>query len=169
MQQQISSLQDLFVEQISDLYSAEQQIIDALPKMASRATSDDLRKAFEMHLDQTQNHVRRLEQVCDQLNLQRKNEMCKGMQGLIKEGNELMQKVEPGPVCDAAMIAAAQRIEHYEIAGYGCVKTYANELGYDDAKDILQQTEDEEGQTDQKLTDLATGGLLSSGINVKAE
>ncbi len=169
MKQEINTLHELFVHQLSDLYSAEMQILEALPTMAGRADSDKLREAFEMHLDQTREHVGRLENVFQQIGETREDVTCHGMQGLIREGWEAMMNSAPGPTCDAAMIAAAQRVEHYEMAGYGCVRSYAEELGFDEASRLLQQTLDEESKTDEKLTDIAEGGLLSRGVNVAAE
>lgn len=169
MKQEINTLHELFVHQLSDLYSAEMQILEALPTMAGRADSDKLREAFEMHLDQTREHVGRLENVFQQIGETREDVTCHGMQGLIREGREAMMNSAPGPTCDAAMIAAAQRVEHYEMAGYGCVRSYAEELGFDEASRLLQQTLDEESKTDEKLTDIAEGGLLSRGVNVAAE
>lgn len=165
----MNTLQDLFTEQLSDLYSAETQLVKALPKMAQAATSNDLRNAFEKHLTQTQQHVERLDQVFNQTGLKRMNETCKGMEGLIKEGEHAIEMKGDSKVKDAALIAAAQRVEHYEIAGYGTVRTFADELGFDDAKDLLQKTLDEEGQTDQLLTKLAEGGLMADGINEEAQ
>lgn len=166
---QINTLQELFAHQLSDLYSAEMQILETLPKMAGRADSDKLREGFEMHIEQTREHVGRLENVFQLIGETRDDVTCHGMQGLVKEGQESMMNSAPGPTCDAAMIAAAQRIEHYEIAGYGCVRSYADELGFDDASRLLQQTLDEEGKTNEKLTSIAEGGLLSRGVNVTAE
>lgn len=165
----MNTLQDLFVEQLSDLYSAETQLINALPKMAQATSSKDLQKAFETHLTQTQEHVERLDQVFNQTGLKRMNEKCKGMEGLIKEGEQAIKMQGDPKVRDAGLIAAAQRIEHYEIAGYGTVRTYADQLGFDDAKDLLQKTLDEEGKTDQLLTKLAEGGLMGDGINEEAQ
>ena len=164
----MNTLQDLFVEQLSDIYSAEKQLVKALPKMAQAATSKDLKDAFEMHLKQTQQHVDRIDQVFNQTGLKPMNVECEGMKGLIKEGEHAVKMQGDSKVKDAALIAAAQRVEHYEIAGYGTVRTFANHLGFDDAADVLQQTLDEEGQTDQMLTKLAEGGLLGDGINEEA-
>jgi ferritin-like metal-binding protein YciE len=166
---QLDSLHTLFVDQLKDLYSAENQIVEALPKMATAASSPDLKLAFQQHLDQTRKHVDRLQRVLNQLGESHNGKKCKGMQGLIEEGNEVIQNKGDSAVKDAALIAAAQRVEHYEIAGYGTVRTYANELGHHDVADLLQMTLDEEGETNKKLTALATGGLLSTGINERAE
>jgi ferritin-like metal-binding protein YciE len=151
----LHSLEDLFVAELRDLYSAENQIIKALPKMAKAAASEELKNACEEHLEQTRGHVERLEQIFDQLDVSPKGKKCKGMEGLIDEGKETMDEAEEDSVCDAALIAAAQHVEHYEMAGYGCARTYAHTLGNDQAADLLQQTLAEEKETDEKLTRLA--------------
>ena len=159
----LESLQDLLVDELKDLYSAENQIIKALPKMVKTATSDELKKAFEEHLEVTKEHVNRLEQVCKMLDVSPKGKKCKAMEGLLEEGKEVMSEdVEPS-VMDAALIAAAQRVEHYEMAGYGTVRTFAKQLGHDDAAELLQETLNEEAQADETLTELA-----ESTINVQA-
>jgi ferritin-like metal-binding protein YciE len=150
------SLQDLYVQELQDLYSAENQILQALPKMAEAAYSEQLRLGFNEHLQQTQGHVQRLQQIFDKLGENPAGETCKGMQGLIQEGEKLISEGEASEVRDAGLIASAQKVEHYEMAGYGSVRTWARELGDSEAVDLLQQTLDEEGQTDQKLTTLAT-------------
>ncbi len=149
------TLQDVYVEQLKDLYSAEQQILKALPKMAKAATHADLRRAFEEHEVVTRTHVERLEKIFTQLGEKPGGHKCKGMEGLLAEGDELLEEHDESEALDAAMIAAAQRVEHYEIAGYGSVRTFANMLGLSDHADILQRTLDEEGNTDKKLTVLA--------------
>jgi ferritin-like metal-binding protein YciE len=160
----LNSLRDLYVEQLQDLYSAETQIVEALPLMAKAASNAQLKSGFEEHLAQTKQHVQRLETIFQQLGASPKGQKCKGMEGLLKEGQEMMKtKGEPAAI-DAGLIAAAQRVEHYEIAGYGCVRTYAQELGDKQAMSLLQQTLDEEGATDHKLTKLAT-----QVINLEAE
>lgn len=151
----LASLQDLFVDELRDLYSAETQLIKALPKMAKAASSDELRSAFQEHLEQTKGHVNRLEKIFDGLDARPKGKRCRAMEGLIEEGSERLDGGADGAVKDAALIAAAQRVEHYEIAGYGCVRTYAEQLGQSDAANLLQQTLDEEGAADKKLTQLA--------------
>lgn len=151
----LDSLEKLFVHELKDLYSAEQQILEALPKMAKAARHDELRKAFEDHHGQTEGHVRRLERIFDELGYQATGQKCRGMEGLIEEGEELLEEDADEDVRDAGMIAAAQRVEHYEIAGYGSARTYAQLLGKDSAADLLQQTLDEEGEADKKLTRLA--------------
>ena len=151
----LNSLRDLYLEQLRDLYSAEHQIVDALPKMAKAARHPELRQAFELHLEQSREQARRIERICDSLGESPKGETCDGMKGLLKEGEKTMKTRADSDVLDAALIAAAQRVEHYEIAGYGCVKTYARLLGRDQDVQLLQQTENEEGQTDKLLTQLA--------------
>ena len=164
----LNTMKDLYVDQLRDLYSAEDQLISALPKMAQAATSSDLQKAFQDHLSETRGQKQRLEQIFSGLGMSPQGETCQAMQGLIKEGEQIINAQADPTVRDAALIAAAQRVEHYEMAGYGSVRTFADELGFSNAKSLLQQTLDEEGATDKKLTSLAQGGLFSSGINQKA-
>ena len=151
----LESLQELYLEQLKDLHSAERQIIEALPKMIEQTTHPELRRGFEMHLEQTKEQLRRLDQIGQRAGQKLTGHKCKGMEGLIEEGDELMEKRADSDVLDAALIAAAQRVEHYEMAGYGCARTYARLLGLDDDAKLLQQTLDEEGETDHKLTELA--------------
>jgi ferritin-like metal-binding protein YciE len=165
----LNSLQDLFVDQLRDLYDAEQQLTHALPKMANAASNEDLKDAFNMHLDQTRTQIQRLERIFSDLGMNPRGEPCEAMKGLLKEGDQVINAQGDPNVKDAALISSAQRVEHYEIAGYGSLRTYAKELGYSQAEDLLQKTLDEEGNTDKKLTKLAEGGLLSSGINQKAQ
>jgi ferritin-like metal-binding protein YciE len=159
----MESLRDLFIDELKDLYSAENQLIKALPKMAKAATSRVLREAFLSHLEETRGHVQRLEQIFEHLGGSPKGKKCKAMEGLIEEGKEVMEEDAEPEVMDAALIAAAQRVEHYEMAGYGCVRTYAELLGEKDALKLLQKTLNEEGACDDKLT------KLSEAINVEAE
>jgi ferritin-like metal-binding protein YciE len=166
---QLQDLHDLFVEQLQDLYSAEQQLVEALPKMANAASNEELRDAFEQHLEETRGHVRRLEEVLSQIGESPGGEKCKGMEGLIAEGREILQMQGDPNVIDAALIAAAQRVEHYEIAGYGTVKTLAGHLDLGDAKSLLDETLDEESKADKLLTKIATGGAFKSGVNQKAK
>ena len=160
----LATLQDLYVEQLQDLYSAETQLVEALPKMAKAASHAQLQRAFQEHLTQTQTHVQRLDQIFKQLGTRQKGQTCKGMEGLIKEGEEMIKMKGDPAAIDAGLIAAAQRVEHYEIAGYGCVRTYAQQLGDQQGAKLLQQTLDEEGTTDKKLTQLA-----EQVINLEAE
>ena len=162
------SLQDVFAEQLNDLRSAEQQLVDALPKMAGAASTDELRKAFEEHLAQTRGHLDRIDDVIASTGVSATGEECKGMKGLIAEGSEIVEAQGDPIARDAALIAAAQRVEHYEIAAYGTVVTLAGQLDLDDAKDTLGQTLDEEETADKLLTKIATGGMFRSGVNQKA-
>jgi len=148
-------LKHLYIEELKDLYSAETQMVKALPKMANAASSEDLRAGFEEHFGQTKEHVVRLEKILKALGESPKGKKCKGMEGLIKEGSEMIEE-DPAPEeLDAGLISAAQRVEHYEIAGYGCVSTYAKLLGEDQAVSLLRLTLEEEKETDEKLTQLA--------------
>jgi ferritin-like metal-binding protein YciE len=151
----LSSLDDLLVHELQDIYHAEGQILKALPKMIKAATHPELQSAFEEHLTQTEGQVERLEQVFKLLGVPVKGKKCEGMAGLIEEGKRMMEEDAAPSVLDAALIAAAQKVEHYEIASYGCVCTYAEMLGYDQVHDLLGQNLDEEETTDQKLTELA--------------
>ena len=151
----LESLQELYVEQLKDLHSAEEQIIEALPKMIEKASHAELRQAFEAHLRQTREQLRRLDQIGQRAGQKLTGHKCKGMAGLLEEGEETLKERADSDVLDAALIAAAQRVEHYEMAGYGCARTYAHLLGLDDDLRLLQQTLDDEGDTDHLLTDLA--------------
>ena len=151
----LESLKDLYLEQLKDLYSAETQLVGALPDMARAATSPDLKGAFNDHLRQTEEHVRRLERIFKDLQQDPKGHTCEGMKGLIKEGQEMIKMRGEAAVIDAGLIAAAQRVEHYEIAGYGTVRTYAELLGKDDHVSLLERTLQEEEQADELLTELA--------------
>ena len=151
----LDSLEELYVDELKDLYSAEHQILKALPKMAKAASCEKLQAAFEEHLKQTKVHVSRLEEIFAKRNISPKGKTCKAMKGLAEEGKELMEEDAAPDVLDAGLIAAAQRVEHYEMAGYGCVRTYAQLLGEKDAVKLLQATLDEEGATDKKLNQLA--------------
>lgn len=161
---QENALKELYIDELKDLYSAENQLLKALPKMAKASTSEQLRKGFEKHLDQTKEHVARLERIFSSLEEKPTGKKCKGMEGLITEGSEMIQEGElEGEVLDAGLIGAAQRVEHYEIAAYGCVRTYAELLDEGSAVKLLEKTLQEEKETDQKLTELA------QGINVEAQ
>lgn len=160
----LDSLHDLYVEELKDLYNAENQLLKALPKMAKAATHPKLQTAFEEHLEVTRNQVTRLETIFKKLGESPKGKKCKAMEGLVAEGAEVIEEDGEDAVKDAALIAAAQRVEHYEMAGYGCVRTFANLLGYTEAAELLQETLDEEGDADKSLTELA-----ESIINIDAE
>lgn len=156
----LESLRELFIEELEDLYSAEKMITKALPKMAKESGSPELRKAFEEHLRQTEGHVRRLDQIFDELervdeDVDREDKKCKGIEGIIKEGEELIKEDAEPEVRDAGLIAAAQRVEHYEIAAYGTVRTYARLLGRDNWARLLEETLNEEKETDQLLNSIA--------------
>ena len=147
--------QELFEGEIRDLYDAEKQITKALPRMAKAADNEELKEAFQHHLDQTQEQILRLEQIFGMLGIAARGKPCKGMRGLIEEGKEHMEEHERGPDKDAAMISAAQRVEHYEMAAYGTARALAQKLGHDEAVGLLQQTADEEGDTDKLLTEIS--------------
>jgi ferritin-like metal-binding protein YciE len=164
---QLQTLQDLFEHEIADLYDAETQLVTTLPKLAQAASNDELRGAFEHHLEETREHVRRLDEIRGQIGSST-SEQCDGMRGLIQEGDEIVSGEGDPNVKDAALISAAQRVEHYEIAAYGTARTLAGELDLDDAKDLLDQTLDEESNADKLLTKIATGGMLKTGINEQA-
>lgn len=152
---QENSLQELYVEQLRDIYNAENQLVKALPKMAKAAQSEALRQGFERHLDQTKGHVDRLEQIFSALDESPKGKKCAGMEGLLEEGEEVIKEQSSSDALDSGLIAAAQRVEHYEIAAYGTVRSFAELLGENDAVDLLQQTLDEEKETNDKLTEIS--------------
>jgi len=164
---EVTDLQELFLEQLKDLYSAEKQLMKALPKMAKKANSPKLAKAFEAHLEETKVQAERLERLFEHLEAPARGRKCKGMEGLIEEAQEIMDEAE-GDALDAGMIAAAQKVEHYEIASYGTVRTYARLLGDDWAASLLQQTLDEEGRTDKKLTELAENEINLQAVEQEA-
>jgi ferritin-like metal-binding protein YciE len=165
----VKSLHDLFVNELKDLYHAEKQITRALPKMAKNAQSEKLKKAFEDHLKVTENQITRLEEIFDELEIPARAKKCIGMEGIINEGKEIMDEGEEGPTLDAAMIAAAQKVEHYEIASYGTVRTYAEELGYKKVAELLQKTLDEESQTNELLTSIAESEINYEAIHEDEE
>ena len=158
-----NSFEDLFVGQIEDLYDAEHRIIKALPKMIEAASSPNLKQALQMHLNETQQQVRRLESVFQQINRTAERETCDAMKGLLSEAEEMISADAAPDVKDAALIAAAQRVEHYEISGYGTARTFAQRLDYTEAATLLQQTMQEEIAADKKLTEIA-----ESSVNVRA-
>lgn len=151
----LNNLQDLFVHELKDLYSAEQQILQALPKMARATEHTELRRAFEEHEQMTRDQVQRLDMIADDLGVDLRGHKCKGIEGILREGEELIGTRADPDVLDAGLIGSAQRVEHYEMAGYGTARTFARRLGHDRAAQLLQQTLDEEGQTDQRLTSIA--------------
>jgi ferritin-like metal-binding protein YciE len=159
---QLNTLKDLFIDQIKDLKDAENQLTKALPKMAKAASSPQLKSAFEQHLEQTQMHLQRVEQILEEVTGNTRGKKCRAMEGLIEEGSELMKEKADPEVMDAGLIAAAQKVEHYEIASYGTARTYAQLLGENRIAQSLQQILDQEGQADKKLTQIA------ESINVEA-
>ena len=159
----LESLQELLVDELKDLYSAETQLVKALPKMAKAASSPELKAAFEEHLEETKGQVDRLVTIFEQLEGSPKGKKCKAMEGLIEEGSEVIEAEGEDSVKDAALICAAQKVEHYEMAGYGCARTFATLLGLNEVADLLQETLDEEGNADKKLTELA-----ETVINIEA-
>ena len=162
----LATMQDLFIEQLKDLYSAEKQLVQALPKMAKAATTPELVQAITDHLDQTQNHVSRLEQCFEHLNASSRGKRCKGMEGLIEEGKETIEEEGEAVVKDAGLIAAAQRGEHYEISGYGTAKTMASLLGLDDVADLLEETLGEEEEADKLLSQIAMDQVNPQALSV---
>ena len=150
-----NGLKELYVDELKDLYNAENQLLKALPKMAKAASSDELRQGFEEHLEQTRGHVERLEQIFESLDENPKGKKCAGMEGLVKEGSEIMREDFEGALMDAALIGAAQRVEHYEIAAYGTVSEFAKLLGQNEHVSLLEETLQEEKETDEKLTTIA--------------
>jgi ferritin-like metal-binding protein YciE len=155
MAKERESLQKLYIEQLQDAYSAEGQILEALPKMMEKTKHAELKRAFQQHYQQTEQQVQRLERIFEDLGEKPGEKKCKGMEGLIKEGEEAIEEFKDSDVLDAALIASAQAVEHYEMARYGCARTYAHMLGLTEHAELLQRTLDEEGDTDHKLTDLA--------------
>ena len=151
----VDSIEKLFIEELKDLYSAENQITKALPKMVNAATSKELKKALETHLRETEGQIERLIQICNILSVNPKGKTCEGMKGVLEEGASMMKEAEDGDVRDAAMISAAQRVEHYEMAAYGTVRTYAELLGQKQCARLLEETLEEEKAADQKLTSIA--------------
>lgn len=151
----MATLHDLYVDELRDLYNAEQQLVESLPEMAKAAEDRQLIKAFTHHLAETKGQIKRLERIFEELDVNPKGKTCKAMKGLLAEGKDTIAEDAPSSVKDAALIAAAQRVEHYEIAGYGCVRTFARLLGFEKAAELLQETLDEEGATDKALTHLA--------------
>lgn len=160
----MKNLEDLFEHQLKDLYSAESQLVDAIPKMVKAAHDSQLKKAFENHLEETKTHKKRLEEICEELSIKPTGEECKAMKGLVKEAESMISEKANDEVKDAGLIAEAQRVEHYEISGYGTAVRFAKELGHDSIAKKLQKTLDEEYNADQKLDNLAERRL-----NVKAK
>ena len=164
MASKMATLEDLYTDLLKDLYSAEKQLVKALPKIAKNAQSPDLQKAFQDHLKQTEGHVERIERIFSDMDGSPRGKKCVGMEGLIEEGNELLQEDAEPDVLDAGLIAAAQKVEHYEIAGYGTARAWAQRLGYNSAARLLQQTLEEESLANEKLTKIA-----ESHVNMEAQ
>jgi ferritin-like metal-binding protein YciE len=157
------TLQDLFIEELRDMYDAERQLVKSLPKMAKAAGNEQLRQGFEQHLTETERQVNRLEQVFDMVGQRARGKSCEAMKGLVEEGKQIMDREDDTEVRDAGLIAAAQKVEHYEIASYGCLCTWAQQLGFRDAQRLLHDSLEEEKRTDEKLTELA-----ESHVNISA-
>jgi ferritin-like metal-binding protein YciE len=158
----MDSLQELFEDELKDIYNAENQLLKALPKMAKKASSASLQKAFTSHLKETENHVKRLETIGKDLDIKLTGKKCHAMEGLVEEGKEVLEEDGPDEVIDAALIGAAQRVEHYEMAAYGTIRAMAEELGHSKAAKLLQDTLNEEGAADKKLTEIAEGEVLAA-------
>jgi ferritin-like metal-binding protein YciE len=165
----LDSLEKLFIEELRDIYNAEKQLTRALPRMAKAAESNELRDAFTLHTRETEGQIQRLERVFREVGQAVRGKKCKGMEGLIEEGKEKMEEEGEPEVLDAALIASAQKVEHYEIAAYGCLRTYAELLGYTEAAQLLQQNLEEEEATDKKLNQLAEGGINEQAASVGAQ
>lgn len=165
----METLEDLLEEQLQDLFSAENQLLKALPKMAKRASSPKLKKAFERHTEETRKQVERLRDVAERLEIKLSGKTCKAMQGLIEEGNEVLEEDGDGPVIDAALVAAAQRVEHYEISAYGTVRAMAEQLGETQVAKLLDRTLKEESATDEKLTKISEAELLPAAAQEMGE
>jgi ferritin-like metal-binding protein YciE len=163
MASKVRTLEDLFVDLLKDLYSAENQLVKALPKMAKNAQASDLRKAFQDHLRQTEGQVKRIERIFSDLEGSPRGKKCVGMEGLVEEGNEIMKEAADPNAMDAGLIAAAQKVEHYEIASYGTARAWARHLGYDNAAKLLDQTLEEESMANELLTRIA-----ESHVNMEA-
>lgn len=160
----VKSLKELFINELKDIYHAEKQVARMLPKMSKQVSNDTLKEHFDEHLKETENQITRLEKVFEELGMSPKAKKCMGMEGIIEEGKELLEEIEDNSVLDAAILAAAQKVEHYEISSYGTMVTYADLLGMDDIAEMLRETLDEEKETDKKLTALA-----ESEINIEAK
>jgi ferritin-like metal-binding protein YciE len=165
---EMNSLQDVFVDELRDLLNAEQKIIKTLPKMAKKAGHRELQSAFQEHLEQTKGQVQRLEKIFESMGMAARGKRCKGIEGIIEEGQEMIEESEDQDLTDAVLIGAAQKVEHYEIAAYGTVRTYAQLLGNTQAARLLQQTLDEEKETDRKLTELAEGNINAEAAHTPA-
>jgi ferritin-like metal-binding protein YciE len=164
----LDSLEKLFLEELKDMYNAEKQILRALPRMAKAAESPELEQAFTKHLKETEGQVQRIERIFKDLGQPSRGKACKGMEGILEEGKEVLEKDGEPAVIDAALIASAQRVEHYEIAAYGCLRTYAELLGYSQAQRLLQETLQEEEAADKKLTQIGVSGINQAAATAGA-
>ncbi len=168
MATKMNSLQDLFEHEIRDLYSAESQLIEAIPKMAENSTNEELRRGFEEHLEQTKHHKERLERIGEVCNFKPKGDDCDAMEGLIDEGEKIIKSKADPAIKDAALISAGQRVEHYEISAYGTARNFAEKLGFEEAARLLEQTLGEEKETDSKLNSLAVSKINDAAMHVSA-
>lgn len=164
----ITNFHDLFLHELRDLYSAETQIIKALPKMIAEASNDTLKMGLQEHLEETKEQLKRLDTLGEEFDFKIEGHECKGIKGIIQEGEETLKEITDPSTKDAAIIVAAQRVEHYEIAAYGSAAEFARQMEHDDAVDILEETLDEEGAADEKLTAVAEGGIFTKGVNEEA-
>jgi ferritin-like metal-binding protein YciE len=162
----LDNLKNLFEAELKDMYNAEKQLVDALPKIAKAASSPELSRAITSHLEETKGHVQRIEQIMRSLDMPTRGKKCKGMEGILEEGQEMLEQDGEDAVRDAGIISAAQRVEHYEMAAYGCLRTYAEILGHTDAARLLDQTLEEEEAADEKLNELAEGGINQAAATV---
>lgn len=160
----VKTLNDLLAKELKDLYSAEKQLTKALPKLIKAATNEDLKEALESHLEETEGQVTRLEEIFELLEINGRGVKCKAMEGLVEEGKEVLEDEMEDDVRDAAIIAAAQRVEHYEMAGYGCARTFAEQCGHDKVARLLQETLDEERAADEKLSEIALAGVNAEAV-----
>jgi ferritin-like metal-binding protein YciE len=164
----MDSLQELLEDELKDIYNAEHQLLKALPKMAKKASASTLKEAFTSHLKETEGHVGRLDKIGQSLDIKLTGKKCHAMEGLVAEGKEVIEEDGDGAVIDAALIGAAQRVEHYEMAAYGTIRAMAAALGHQDVAKLLQQTLEEEGAADKKLTSIAEGEVLSAALEAAA-
>jgi ferritin-like metal-binding protein YciE len=167
MAKDITTLEEAFIHGLSDIYSAEKQLTKALPKLAKAASNEELAQGFLDHLEETEGQIERIEQIVDREGLRLERMKCKAMEGLIEEGNETAEEIEEGPVRDVMLIAGAQKVEHYEIAAYGCLVEIAKQLGFEEAAELLEETLEEEKATDEKLTELAISDINEEALNLE--
>jgi ferritin-like metal-binding protein YciE len=164
----ITSLEEAFIHELSDIYSAEKQLTKALPKLAKAADNEMLVEGFLNHLEETEGQIERIDEIVDMLDIKLERIKCKAMEGLVEEGEEIIEEIEEGPVRDVMLIAGAQKVEHYEIASYGCLVEMAKQLGYDEAAELLEDTLEEEKMTDEKLNDIAINDVNEEAMNMAA-